>query len=154
MIKDLYSFFLAVMLFSGCETAVRLEPVKPTATNDVELLTGSEVFGSMDSAGHHHDHGQVNGDASSEADGLHRVRILETLQTKKYVYARVAEDNREYWLATNFKVLTTGDWYYYSGGYVMKDFPSREFKRVFSELMMVDNLVPENHGQQQKMVKP
>lgn len=148
-------FFLLIficLLLSACDSSVRLEPVKPAS--DSTLLSNSEVFGSIDGGDHEHDHSQMGPAADPESAGLHRVRILETQQTKKYVYARVEEDGREYWLATNLKTLKLGDWYYFSGGYVMKDFPSREFKRVFAELMMVDNLVPESHGGDQKMIKP
>lgn len=152
MMHLIFRLIFISLLLSGCDRSVRLEPIKPSS--DSSLLSNSEVFSTLDGSDHVHDHGQMNAETNPEADGLHRVRILETLQTKKYIYARVEEESREYWLATNIKVLKLGDWYYFSGGYVMKDFPSREFKRVFPELMMVDNLVPESHGNQQKMVKP
>lgn len=152
MMHLLFRLIFISFLLSACESSVRLEPVKPAS--DSMLLSNSEIFGSVDGAEHKHDHSHTGPAADPEAEGLHRVRILETQQTKKYVYARVEEDGREYWLATNLKTLKEGNWYYFSGGYVMKDFPSREFKRVFPELMMVDNLVPEDHGGAQKLVKP
>jgi len=36
--------------------------------------------------------------------------------------------------------------YYFTGGLIKKNFESKEHNRVFDELLLVDNFVPENHG--------
>lgn len=55
-------------------------------------------------------------DPAAEKD-LHSVVALETLPTTKYVYVRVKEGEKEYWLATLLQEVTIGRNYFYRGGY-------------------------------------
>lgn len=84
-------------------------------------------------------------DPAAEKD-LHTVVALETLPTTKYVYVRVKEGEKEYWLATLLQEVTIGRNYFYRGGLLKTDFESKEYKRTFDELYLISQLVPSDHG--------
>jgi len=72
--------------------------------------------------------------------GTHKVVVKEVLQTTVYTYFFVKEDDKEYWMATNKMEAKAGDIYYYESSYEMPNFESKELKRTFESLMLVDNI--------------
>ena len=105
------------------------------STNTEDVLSNSEIFGDQES------HQHTN--ATSE---VHKVTVLEILPTQKYNYMRVAELGTEYWIAALKTDIQVGANYYITGGLQKKNFESKEYNRVFEDLVLVDNLVPETHG--------
>ncbi len=79
-------------------------------------------------------------------DEVHQVEVLEVLPTERYVYLRVSEDGKEYWVATGKKDFTVGEKYFYKSGIYKHNFKSAEYDRVFEELYLVSSIVPVNHS--------
>lgn len=73
-------------------------------------------------------------------EGTHKVVVKEVLQTTVYTYLFVKEDDKEYWMATNKMEAKSGDTYYYESAYEMPNFESKELKRTFESLLLVDNI--------------
>ncbi len=80
------------------------------------------------------------------ADDLHLVLVNEVLPTSKYVYLNVTEGNDQFWIATIKQPVTVGKKYLFNGGLLKTNFESAEYNRVFEKLILVSNIVPENHG--------
>jgi hypothetical protein len=74
---------------------------------------------------------------------LHKITIIEAVPTSKYLYLRVNEDDREYWMATSPTEVTTGDVYYYNEALIRSAFESKEMQRVFDTIYLVTRIVPE-----------
>lgn len=124
---SIYFMALAVLAISCNSNA------PSTSTDDV--LNNSEIFGDQES--------QQKANTTSD---VHKVTVLEILPTEKYNYMRVAELGTEYWIAALKTDIEIGANYYITGGLQKKNFESKEYNRVFEDLVLVDNLVPEKHG--------
>ena len=70
----------------------------------------------------------------------HKVSALESLDTDKYTYVRVKENDQEFWIATTKTPIEIGATYYYKGGLIKKNFQSREHNRVFETLYLVGGI--------------
>lgn len=86
------------------------------------------------------------------SNDLHKVKVLETLNTSKYIYLRVQEGEEEFWIATRKMNVEVNAYYFYRGGLLKTNFESKEYDKVFDKIYLVSNLVPENHSQQGGMV--
>lgn len=84
--------------------------------------------------------------AGSFSKELHRVVADEVLPAKKYVYIKVTEGEKQYWVATAKKEITVGDTYYFQGGLLKLNFESKEYDRVFDRLYLVTKFISENHS--------
>jgi hypothetical protein len=82
----------------------------------------------------------------SNNEELHIVTTLETLNTDRYIYVRVQEDDEEYWVATAKKEIEIGKPYFFKKGLMKTNFESKEFGRNFEKLYLVSNMVPADHG--------
>lgn len=76
---------------------------------------------------------------------LHQVKILETLPTEKYVYLKVSENDREFWIATRAGEFKKGSTYYYREALLKTSFKSEEHNRVFDSIYLVTQLVTQDH---------
>ena len=70
----------------------------------------------------------------------HKVVVNEVLNTDKYSYLNVTENDEKFWVAVTKREVVTGDTYYFSGGLLKKNFQSREFDRVFETVYLVSNI--------------
>lgn len=70
----------------------------------------------------------------------HKVVAEEALHTEKYTYVRVKENDEDFWIAIPKTDIEIGATYYYKGGLVKKNFPSREYNRVFETLYLVSGI--------------
>lgn len=77
---------------------------------------------------------------------LHQVKILEALPTEKYVYLKVSENDREFWIATRAGEFKKDSTYYYREALLKTDFKSEEHDRVFDTIYLVTRLIRERHG--------
>lgn len=133
------SILVMVLLFAACsDNAIKLEPIKNESKSEI---TNSAVFGTEQNPS-----GHVHTDEESSQATLHKIKALEVLNTDRYVYIKAEEAGKIYWLATNKVKVVIGATYYFTGGYPQKNFPSKEFNRVFPELLLVNSIVGENHG--------
>jgi hypothetical protein len=80
------------------------------------------------------------------SDGLHQVTVSEILPAERYIYLKVSEDGRAYWIATRKGEVKKGERFFYKGGLLKTNFESKEYNRVFDTIYLVSNLVPEDHA--------
>ncbi len=72
--------------------------------------------------------------------GTHEVTIAEVIQTTKYTYFLVEEDEREYWIAVTKREGAEGDVIYYSNPLEMNNFVSKELGRTFPTIFFVQDV--------------
>lgn len=70
----------------------------------------------------------------------HKVVVLEVLQTTNYTYLRVKENDAEQWLALPKMTAQKDEVYYYEGGMLMTDFPSKELNRTFEKILFLESV--------------
>jgi hypothetical protein len=73
------------------------------------------------------------------APNAHQVTAGEVIQTNKYTYVRVIEDERDYWVAINKADIKEGETYFWSEGLEMRNFTSTELKRTFESVFFVQD---------------
>jgi hypothetical protein len=78
--------------------------------------------------------------AVSHSNDEHKVVVKEALNTTRYTYLSVTEDEEEYWIAIPRKDVEIGGTYYYQGGLLKKNFHSQEYDRVFETLYLVSDV--------------
>ena len=83
---------------------------------------------------------------------VRRITVQEAVPTSKYLYLKVTEGDRDYWMATSLMEVEAGDTYYYNEALSKTDFESKEMQRVFDTIYLVTQLVPEAHGDGMKPV--
>ncbi len=81
---------------------------------------------------------------------VHQVTIEEVQTSSKYLYLKVREGEKSYWMATGPMEVAVGDVYYYNEALVKTNFESKELLKEFDTLYLVTQLVPEAHGQNLK----
>lgn len=69
----------------------------------------------------------------------HKVVVHEALNTERYTYLRVKEENEEFWVAISKRDVKIGQTYYYTGGLLKKNFQSQEFDRNFETVYLVSD---------------
>ena len=72
--------------------------------------------------------------------GTHACTIKEILQTTKYTYFQVAENDNEYWIAVTKREAKEGDIIYYTNPLEMNNFVSKELGRTFPTVFFVQNV--------------
>ena len=77
---------------------------------------------------------------------IHEVVAAEVLPAGNYVYVKVKEGNREFWISTGTQKVQKGSTYLYSEALLKTQFESKEHDRVFDTLYMVTTLIPKSHG--------
>ena len=84
---------------------------------------------------------------------LHKITVVEAVPTSKYLYLKVDEEGREYWMATSLSPVDPGGVYYYNEALIRADFESREMNRVFDTIYLVTRIVPEAQVEKLRPVK-
>jgi hypothetical protein len=87
--------------------------------------------------------------ASCQSDGVKRTEGLapnaqqvtaeEVIQTSMYTYVRVADGEKDYWVAINKAEVELDKTYYWSAGAEMRNFTSKELNRTFPSIMFVSD---------------
>lgn len=77
---------------------------------------------------------------------LHKVVVQEVLPVAKYVYLRVQEADRKFWIATRKQSVNIGEIYFYRESLMRVPFESKEHNTVFDTLYLVTKLVPAAHA--------
>jgi len=72
--------------------------------------------------------------------GTHEATISEVIQTTKYTYFLVEENENEVWIAVNKREASKGDVIYYSNPLEMKNFVSKELGRTFPVVYFVQDI--------------
>ena len=135
-----YKFTLVIpflLLIMGCNNGPKVISASDSEEADGK---GSGIF-TPDPAIH------VNPDANQPfSNDLHTVVVNEMLPTERYIYLRVSEGGKEFWIATRKQDIEKGATYFYRGGLLKTNFESKEYKRVFDTIYLVSNLVAEDHS--------
>jgi len=85
--------------------------------------------------------GPLSAPTTAEAkSGLHKVVVNEVVQAGEYTYLNVSEKRKKIWLAVPAIHVNTGDKLSYIGGLEMTDFFSKELKRTFPSLILLENV--------------
>jgi hypothetical protein len=70
--------------------------------------------------------------------GVHKATVKEVIQTNNYTYLSVKETDADKWLAVPKMQANPGETYYYTGGFEMKDFESKELGRTFPSVFFLE----------------
>lgn len=73
------------------------------------------------------------------APNAHQVVAEEIIQTSKYTYVLVSEDERGYWIAIPKADVTEEETYFWSEGSEMANFTSNELSRTFPSIFFVQD---------------
>ena len=79
---------------------------------------------------------KVPADLSPEA---HVVKVEEVIQSNRYTYLKLSADGRTYWSAIGKAEVTEGGIYFWTQGTLMKDFESKDLKRVFDVIIFISD---------------
>ena len=128
--------------------------MKNASLNIVLLLTlilgscdsGPKVIESEPVAGNGSPVSQEFPGAQVPIDDDHKVVAEEALNTEKYTYIRVNEKGESFWIAIPKTEIEIGATYYYKGGLMKKNFPSKEYNRVFETLYLVSGVSKQPAG--------
>lgn len=74
-------------------------------------------------------------------ENIHKITTDSVIQTSSYTYVLANENNVKTWLAFPKKMIAENESYYYSGGYEMRDFKSKELNRTFKSILFLDGIV-------------
>jgi hypothetical protein len=77
---------------------------------------------------------------------MHEVQVLEIIPASRYIYLKVKEGGREFWIATQKEEVKAGESYLYNEAVQKTAFESREHQRIFDTLYLVTTLIPKEHG--------
>lgn len=119
------------LLFLACDSGPRVieaEAITPAAEvseNSIPIFKDLPNFSSTD-------------DAPAIAE--HEVVVEEILNTEKYSYLNVKEEDEQFWIAISKSDVKLGEIYIYKGGLLKKNFFSREFNRVFETVYLVSKI--------------
>lgn len=122
------SFALSlVIIFGACSSKpkVIVEDAKTEMNQSTPVVAGTA---------------NLNGDGSGASD-VHQVVAGETLNTDKYTYINVTENQEKFWIAVPRQEIVKGHTYYYRGGLKKTNFESQEFKRVFDVIYLVPSII-------------
>jgi hypothetical protein len=75
-------------------------------------------------------------DLSPEA---HVVKVEEVIQSNRYTYLKLSADGRTYWSAIGKAEVTEGGIYFWTQGTLMKEFESKDLKRVFDVIIFISD---------------
>lgn len=85
--------------------------------------------------------------ATDEVDNaMHEVVVSEVIPTSKYMYVKVKEGTKEFWIAVPKQQVEEGNTYLYNEALLKTQFESKEFNRIFDTLYLVTTLVSKDHG--------
>lgn len=85
--------------------------------------------------------------ATNEVDNaMHEVVVSEVIPTSKYVYVKVKEETKEFWIAVPKQQVEEGNTYLYNEALLKTQFESKEYNRIFDTLYLVTTLVSKDHG--------
>ena len=128
--KFLLPFLFITGLFA-CDSKPKV--IEPESTGG---QNNAPIFQDVSAGATTPDVGAATGQDMSVA-AEHKVVVSEALNTDKYTYLRVKENQEEYWIAITKRDIKIGSTCYYRGGLLKKNFLSKEFNRVFETVYLV-----------------
>ncbi|MBL7779641.1 MAG: SH3-like domain-containing protein [Saprospiraceae bacterium] len=121
-------FFLIVLAAAACNSKPKVIEAEPAAGQGAT----TPIFQDAPSVA------VSPGSAAPAQDATpHKIVAAEALNTDKYTYIRVQENDEEYWIAIAKRDIKVGNTYFYRGGLMKKNFQSKEFNRIFETVYLV-----------------
>ena len=124
MIKLSFVFML-LMLFACNSKPVKIEPLNSTNSNINTESSNASV--------------DINKE-NNKGDDVHKVTVVDSKDASRYVYLKVKEGSRDYWISTWKMPFNKGDVFYYKGGILKLNFYSKEHKMVFDTLYLISKI--------------
>ncbi|RMA57280.1 GW dipeptide domain-containing protein [Ulvibacter antarcticus] len=135
--KNLIYFGIVSVVTIGCNNG----PKVITATDTSEgQNTSSGIFSETNNGT------TTTSERSGFTENLHTVVVNEKLPTNKYVYLKVTEGGKQFWIAVPKQEVTVGGTYFYRDGLLKTNFESKEYKRTFDTIYLVTSIVAPDHG--------
>ena len=78
--------------------------------------------------------------AETANSNFHKIVVQEVLQATEYTYLHSKENNTDLWLAVPSMQAKPGETYYYEGGIEMKQFESKDLKKIFPSVILLEKL--------------
>lgn len=121
------SYVLIAIAFLACNSKpVKIEPINSNEkTNNNELAVKDNSNTQM---------------KMGMTEGIHKVTVLDSLETTRYVYLKVKEGARNYWISTWKIPVEKGDVLYFKDGILKLNFYSKEHKRIFDTLYLTSKI--------------
>ncbi|KXX70949.1 hypothetical protein [Flammeovirga sp. SJP92] len=70
----------------------------------------------------------------------HKIVVNEKIASGGYVYIKVTEKGKEYWMAVPGRPIEIGATYYYDGGMEMQNFESKTLNRTFESVIFAEGI--------------
>lgn len=83
----------------------------------------------------------LTGFSQYNSNKVHKIEVVEVLQTDSYTYLLGREDGSEMWIAIPKLDAKVGEFYYYQKGNIMRDFKSTQLDRTFDSLLFLGGVV-------------
>lgn len=129
--------FLAALMFWSCNNGPKVIEADPESKPDEPKSGVFQVDPNV----------QVTPSSNNTfGDELHKVMVKEVLPASRYVYLKVEEAGKTFWIATRKKEVDTGDIYFYRGGLLKTMFESKDYNKMFDTIYLVSNLVSSDHS--------
>ena len=125
MMIKLSFVFMLLMLFACNSKPVKIEPLNST-NNSIKTESSSL---SVD-----------NNKENNMGDDVHKVTVVDSKDASRYVYLKVKEGPRDYWISTWKMPFNKGDVFYYKGGILKLNFYSKEHNMVFDTLYLISKI--------------
>ncbi|WP_370424532.1 hypothetical protein [Tenacibaculum dicentrarchi] len=81
----------------------------------------------------------------ASSSNTHKVVVIEKIPAGGYVYLKVSEKEKQYWIAVPGKQVKIGATYYYDGGMEMRNFESKILKRTFDRVIFAQGIREKNN---------
>jgi len=79
-------------------------------------------------------------DATQLPEGMHEIKVKETLNSGGYTYITASEGEKEYWIAVPEMKVEEDEKLYYSQAMEMKDFHSSTLDKTFPSILFVSDI--------------
>lgn len=138
IIKNSLKVALILLITSACNNGPK---IIESTTDNPNSEKSSGIFSNEPST-------PSNSNTSTTfSDDMHSVKVNEVLETSKYLYLNVTENEEKFWIATRIMDVVVGETYYYKGGLLKTNYESKDFNRVFEKIYLISsNLVAANHA--------
>jgi hypothetical protein len=74
------------------------------------------------------------------SSNTHEIVVIEKIAAGGYIYLKVSENNKEYWMAIPGRQIEIGATYYYDQGMEMGKFESKSLKRTFDHIVFAQGV--------------
>ncbi|MEX6625341.1 hypothetical protein [Tenacibaculum salmonis] len=81
----------------------------------------------------------------------HKVVVIEKIPAGGYIYLKVSENDKKYWVAVPGREIKIGATYYYDEGMEMKNFESKILKRTFDTVIFAQGVRDEENKTKNKI---